>query len=126
MDNTMLHLAEFSTFPQWIPCIKYYTPYTMKYLAILILVIASVNAQGGAAMGDYQVGDRHVTYQCELVGTGATCKQQVDRTDGTLSAARCTSNNWGTGSGSAKKGECCSTSDDCQDTCNGVICGKSW
>ena len=38
----------------------------------------------------------------------------------------CSSKNWGKGDGSVKNGGCCKTDDDCKDSCNGVICGKSW
>ncbi|OAQ22261.1 hypothetical protein K457DRAFT_143536 [Linnemannia elongata AG-77] len=97
----------------------------MKVLAILALIatIGFASADGSAA-GDYYVGTKHVTYSCEISGTSATCIQNV--TDGYISAARCESSNWGTGNGKAKKGQCCKTSADCKDTCNGVICGKSW
>jgi hypothetical protein len=54
---------------------------------------------------------------------GLTKCYQVTSTGGKW---ECSSKNWGKGDGSVKDGGCCKTDDDCKDSCNGVICGKSW
>ncbi|KAG0010717.1 hypothetical protein BGZ82_003310 [Podila clonocystis] len=106
---------------------------TFTVLALVALTIASAIAggweegEGGiVAAGKKTIAGRNVHYNCVIYSGGHTkCRQTVTR--GSVVADEfCETWNWGTGNGNGANGQCCETSDDCRDTCNGVVCGKSW
>ena len=63
--------------------------------------------------------------KCVKYGTDTKCMSTTTY-NGISKNTYCIGTNWGTGNGKAKNGECCWNDDDCKDTCNAFICGKSW